>query len=208
MTETPQVRQVKLSTIVYDETIYPRKAHDPALVQRYAESIELWSSASGEAFWCPPLGRIVGEIRQGRFHYRDPLGLTIFKAWQALPLGYSLPSPPPFPSEQAFREACCQELSARGWHTRTEVVTMGGRIDIVATQGDTTAAMLIEAKLGADSHTMAHALGQLLFSQPSFPSASLWVACPQRPTDRVSAILAIYRVQYLEGPWTTPRRDV
>jgi hypothetical protein len=183
-------------------------AQPTAQVRQYAESIELWSTASGEAFWCPPLGRIIGEIRQGQFRYRDPLGLRIFQAWQALPLACSLPSPPRFPSERAFREACCQELSARGWQTQTEVVTMGGRIDLVATHRETTAVMLVEVKLGADSHTMAHVLGQLLFSQPSFPSASLWVACPQRPTDRVLAMLAMYHVQYLEGPWTIPGRDV
>lgn len=33
----PQIAQVKLSEIIFDEVIYPRKDHDPVLVQRYAE---------------------------------------------------------------------------------------------------------------------------------------------------------------------------
>lgn len=33
-------KTVKLSEIIFDKNIYPRKAHDPSLVQRYAESME------------------------------------------------------------------------------------------------------------------------------------------------------------------------
>lgn len=36
----PETRRVKLSEIVFDEAVYPRKAHDPALVQKYADCIE------------------------------------------------------------------------------------------------------------------------------------------------------------------------
>lgn len=35
-----QVKRVKLSQIVFDEAVYPRKAHDPALVAKYADCIE------------------------------------------------------------------------------------------------------------------------------------------------------------------------
>jgi len=36
----PEIKHVQLSQIVFDEAVYPRKAHDPALVQKYADSIE------------------------------------------------------------------------------------------------------------------------------------------------------------------------
>ena len=36
----PMLDEVKLSQIVFDEVVYPRKDHDPALVQRYAEVLE------------------------------------------------------------------------------------------------------------------------------------------------------------------------
>ena len=36
----PELKTVKLSQIVFDEVVYPRKDHDPVLVQRYAEVIE------------------------------------------------------------------------------------------------------------------------------------------------------------------------
>jgi len=31
--------EIKLSDIVFDESIYPRKTHNPALVQEYADNI-------------------------------------------------------------------------------------------------------------------------------------------------------------------------
>jgi predicted transcriptional regulator len=34
------LRTVKLSDIIFDELIYPRQAHDPALVQRYTDCID------------------------------------------------------------------------------------------------------------------------------------------------------------------------
>ena len=36
MVANPTVAEVSLSDIVFDEVIYPRKDHDPVLVQRYA----------------------------------------------------------------------------------------------------------------------------------------------------------------------------
>jgi len=36
----PEARTVRLSEIVFDEVIYPRRNHDPVLVQRYAATIE------------------------------------------------------------------------------------------------------------------------------------------------------------------------
>jgi hypothetical protein len=36
----PKVDEIKLSEVVYDEVTYPRKQHDPALVQRYAAVID------------------------------------------------------------------------------------------------------------------------------------------------------------------------
>lgn len=37
---TPQVQLVKLSEVHFDEGVYPRQAHDPALVQRYATCLD------------------------------------------------------------------------------------------------------------------------------------------------------------------------
>lgn len=36
----PEIKTVPLSSIVFDEVIYPRSDHDPVLVQRYAEVLE------------------------------------------------------------------------------------------------------------------------------------------------------------------------
>lgn len=36
----PTIEEVKLSDVVFDEVIYPRKDHDPALVQRYAQVLD------------------------------------------------------------------------------------------------------------------------------------------------------------------------
>jgi predicted transcriptional regulator len=37
---TPELRMVKLSAVLFDEVVYPRLKHDPALVQQYADDIE------------------------------------------------------------------------------------------------------------------------------------------------------------------------
>jgi hypothetical protein len=36
----PEVRTIKLSEIKFDKVIYPRKDHDPVLVQRYANVLD------------------------------------------------------------------------------------------------------------------------------------------------------------------------
>src|SRR5438034_2738249 len=36
----PQLDEVRLSKIIFDEVIYPRKEHDPSLVQRYAAVLD------------------------------------------------------------------------------------------------------------------------------------------------------------------------
>jgi hypothetical protein len=36
----PEISTVKLSKIIFDEKIYPRQKHDPALVQRYTDALE------------------------------------------------------------------------------------------------------------------------------------------------------------------------
>lgn len=36
----PELRTIRLSEITFDEVIYPRRDHDPALVQRYADNLE------------------------------------------------------------------------------------------------------------------------------------------------------------------------
>jgi hypothetical protein len=36
----PERRTIKLSDVIFDEVIYPRQKHDPALVQQYADDIE------------------------------------------------------------------------------------------------------------------------------------------------------------------------
>lgn len=37
---TPEIKTVQLSSIIFDKNIYPRKEHDPTLVQRYTECME------------------------------------------------------------------------------------------------------------------------------------------------------------------------
>lgn len=36
----PELKSIRLSDVVFDQVVYPRKDHDPALVQRYADVIE------------------------------------------------------------------------------------------------------------------------------------------------------------------------
>jgi uncharacterized protein YozE (UPF0346 family) len=36
----PELKTIKLSEIIFDEIIYPRHTHDPALVQQYAVCID------------------------------------------------------------------------------------------------------------------------------------------------------------------------
>ena len=36
---TPELRTIKLSEVVFAQEFYPRKQHDPALAQRYAECL-------------------------------------------------------------------------------------------------------------------------------------------------------------------------
>jgi hypothetical protein len=36
----PEVKTIRLSDVMFDEVIYPRRSHDPALVQRYVEVID------------------------------------------------------------------------------------------------------------------------------------------------------------------------
>ena len=37
---TPRLEKVSLSSVMFDEIVYPRRDHDPVLVQRYAECLE------------------------------------------------------------------------------------------------------------------------------------------------------------------------
>lgn len=39
-TTQPEIKTIRLSEIIFDEVIYPRRDHDPVLVQRYADVIE------------------------------------------------------------------------------------------------------------------------------------------------------------------------
>jgi len=57
------MKHVALSSIVYDETIYPRKAHDPALVQRYAETLEVIEAAGRYIELAPDLVLLNGKHR-------------------------------------------------------------------------------------------------------------------------------------------------
>lgn len=41
----PEQRQVKLSDVRFDESVYPRQKHDPALAQRYADNLETIEAA-------------------------------------------------------------------------------------------------------------------------------------------------------------------
>ena len=36
----PLLEEIKLTDVVFDEALYPRKEHDPVLVQKYADCIE------------------------------------------------------------------------------------------------------------------------------------------------------------------------
>jgi transposase len=36
----PELKTIKLSDIIFDEVIYPRRTHDPILVQQYADTLE------------------------------------------------------------------------------------------------------------------------------------------------------------------------
>lgn len=51
-------KQIPLSSVIFDETLYPRKKHDPALVQRYAECMDA-IEAAGNFICVTADGRLV-----------------------------------------------------------------------------------------------------------------------------------------------------
>ena len=76
-----------------------------------------------------------------------------------------------------------------------EEYTSQGYIDIVATrQGEKR---LIEVKVSSDSHTAAHALGQLLFYSHFHPGSSLWFAAPSHPDLTILSILDQYNISFI-----------
>jgi len=69
-------------------------------------------------------------------------------------------------------------------------------IDLLAEKGEVL--QIIETKLSNDSHSMAHALGQLLFYSKFIPGASLWVCTPEKPDSTILSILSSFNVNFLE----------
>jgi hypothetical protein len=108
-----------------------------------------------------------------------------------------------YPTQEYLVRAIVEDLAREGWRCSQELRANASRIDIVAERGGVW--RFIEVKRHGDGHTMAHALGQLLFAGFGDPTAALYVATLQRPAPHVLAILASYNIQLLEGSWCQPR---
>jgi transposase len=59
----PETANVRISQIIFDEIVYPRKDHDPVLVQRYADSLEEIEAAGRLLALSPDLKLLDGKHR-------------------------------------------------------------------------------------------------------------------------------------------------
>lgn len=62
--QKPEIKEVKLNAITFDEKIYPRSRHDPKLVQRYAETIDVIEAAQNYISVTSDLRLLDGRHRQ------------------------------------------------------------------------------------------------------------------------------------------------
>ena len=73
---TPELKTVRLSEIVFDPVIYPRRDHDPALVQQYVRDLEQIRAAQRHIVVSPDLKILDGKHRwlayRTRFDGHDP----------------------------------------------------------------------------------------------------------------------------------------
>jgi hypothetical protein len=60
---TPELKTIRLSEVEFDERIYPRQNHDPALVQRYAETLDQIEAAQRYIVLSPDLKILDGKHR-------------------------------------------------------------------------------------------------------------------------------------------------
>ena len=189
-----ETKQVALSEIVFDNDLYPRKEHDPERVQKYAECLKMQSVTNGTIFFCPDIGCIIGKIEDGIFHYRNHLGLEIFKRFLSTVKHEWETSTN---TEKEMVNNVARTLSRSGWKVTTERQTPCGRIDIFAEKDD--AEIIIEAKLGNDAGAISTALGQILIRSVFFPEALLFLCTPEVPRRALLNIIESYGITHLEA---------
>ena len=68
----PEVKTIRLSDVTFDEVIYPRRSHDPALVQRYVEVIDEIEAAQRFIAVSADLKLLDGKQRQVLRRSRRP----------------------------------------------------------------------------------------------------------------------------------------
>ncbi len=156
--------------------------------------LKCWQVENGIALFSPEQGRIIGEIRQGQLYHRSQRDLDLCISWLA-GAGGEL-SIARFKMESEFRDHICDVLRDSGYKVAKEYYTSQGRIDLLAEKEGTRS--IIETKLSNDSHSMAHALGQLLFYSKFIPDASLWVCTLEKPDSTILSILSSFNVNFLE----------
>lgn len=159
---------------------------DP-VIDHYARNVEYDIQEDGVIVRC--FGRAMGYLSEGQFKYVDPFWGEVFSRHLELTPDVQEKT------EKHYRDEVIRKLSGEGWRVESEVYTPYGRIDILAEQGDRT--IIVEVKLRGDNNSTAHALGQLLFYQRTFPGAELFIATATEPSDGTMAILGEYGVNQL-----------
>jgi hypothetical protein len=177
--------------IVYREDLYPRIKHDPALVQRYAENLEVKIRHGVAMLYSGDLW--IGAIYDGmvRFsNHHTEFCESVYHQWlDSVPVEASV-------TESEFRDKIAGKLSDDGWTVAKEQYTPKGRIDIFAERGNDK--RIVEVKLSNKSNDISHALGQLLFYARFYTDASLWICCYQTIDSETESILNFYGVHVLE----------
>lgn len=186
--------EVPVAEIVWREDLYPRFEPNPAIPEAGSVKIgnkihlNLDSATFGN---CPEQLKSLyaGYIESGIIYVVGSVAKYFYLAYRD-----SLENNDE--NESTLRDDLARKLKAQGWTAEKESYTSQGRVDILARRQEEV--RIIEIKKRADSNSVAHALGQLLFYSKFHPGATLWFYSPEKPDLTVMSILNSFGVQYLE----------
>jgi len=166
-------KRLRLSEVVFREDLYPRITPNPAQIQQYAENLEVFIENDTLVFKSNNVA--IGIQKSNKFLCVNEWQKAVFEKW--LNIGFKKTK-----TEKDLQYEIAKKLSNR-YNVETEKYVLNSRIDILATNENET--LIIETKQKADSNTICHAVGQLLFYKTFYPDAKLFIATIEKINDNL-----------------------
>lgn len=180
------LKEVKLSDIIFDESIYPRSEHNPSKVQEYAENIEI-VERHGILFYYSK-GLWIATLLNGRIefpnHNTEFCNNVFHRFLENIEYNKI--------NENEYRNSICNYLKLNGYIIEKEKYVERSRIDIYAIKG--MEEIIIETKMKSNSNDICHALGQILFYKEFYPNATCYIATNSKTNSKLIQLLNKYNI--------------